>query len=110
MHRFALSTLFDEKSCLRELWESSLLCDVGLKSVDGECFRAHKIILASVSPFFRALLTGTGQCMKDVQEALPSGEQVIQLKGVEGNALGAILDAVYRRQVEVCALICWECS
>ncbi|GMH45013.1 hypothetical protein BSKO_12970 [Bryopsis sp. KO-2023] len=101
VHVFELNDLFEETSSLRELWQSKLLCDVVLKSFDGACVHAHKIVLASVSPFFRALFTGAGQSMKELSETLSTGENLVDLKGVQGSALEQILEAIYSRQLEV---------
>lgn len=72
-----------------------------LKSKDGVCVWAHRIVLASVSSFFRALFTGTGRSMRELEERLPSGEQCVELRGVTGDALELVLQAIYTRELEV---------
>jgi hypothetical protein len=45
-------------SALRDLWERGHLCDVVLVSTaDGAALRAHRLVLAAASGFFRALFT-----------------------------------------------------
>lgn len=101
MHLFTLRNLFEEASCLKHLWESKALCDVVLKSKDGGCVWAHRIVLASVSSFFRAMFTGTGRSMREVEERLPTGEQCIELRGVTGDALEMVMRAIYAKDLEV---------
>ena len=45
---------------LRSLWEDGDLFDITLE-VDGHFIRAHKVVLASHSPYFRAMFCGRFQ-------------------------------------------------
>ena len=42
---------------LGDLRENESLCDVRLKA-EGATFQAHRVVLAAVSPYFRAMFTG----------------------------------------------------
>ncbi len=48
---------------LAALWREEQLTDVALASADGRCVQAHRVVLAAVSSYFRALFIGAGaQC------------------------------------------------
>jgi hypothetical protein len=48
---------------LAALWREEQLADVALASADGRCVQAHRVVLAAVSSYFRALFIGAGaQC------------------------------------------------
>jgi len=48
---------------LAALWREDQLTDVALASADGRCVQAHRVALAAVSSYFRALFIGAGaQC------------------------------------------------
>eukprot|EP00803_Ostreobium_quekettii_P007929 evm.model.scf_841EXC.7 EVM.evm.TU.scf_841EXC.7 scf_841EXC:48893-54188(+) len=100
-HVFYLCDLLEEVSCLHDLWQRQQLCDVVLRTGDGGLVGAHKIVLASCSPFFRALFTGTGQSMREHQQRLTSGQSVVDLLGVDSAGLERVLGAVYARKLEV---------
>ena len=61
---------------LHSLWRQQLLCDVMLVA-SGESFQAHRVVLASCSPYFRwvtgSLQVGNGCCMDAVGEGENQG-------------------------------------
>ena len=74
-------SLFNDK----EFTDVTLVCD------DSKQITAHKAILASSSPFFRAVLT---------QNAHP--HPLLYLKGISLSQLQAILEFVYLGKTEIC--------
>mmetsp|Transcript_71769 Transcript_71769/g.149876 ORF Transcript_71769/g.149876 Transcript_71769/m.149876 type:complete len:624 (-) Transcript_71769:225-2096(-) len=76
---------FDLIKGLAGLYESQSLCDVTLR-VDGEDFKAHRVVLAAASDFLRVLLVGGWK---------ESKEEVVNLKGIDGKAFRAILKYLY---------------
>lgn len=67
------------------------LCDVVLKAGNVE-FHAHKVVLASSSPYFYAMFTG---------ELSESRQNVVTLKEIDSTALGLLVDFVYVAEIEV---------
>ncbi|KAL4098062.1 hypothetical protein QTP88_022733 [Uroleucon formosanum] len=47
----------DVFECLQSLRKDEVLCDIKLETDDGSIVIAHKVVLASVSPYFRAMFT-----------------------------------------------------
>lgn len=84
-----------EGSCLESLWKDEALCDVELRSLDGFSLKSHRVILASVSPFFKALFTGAGSEMSESQQ------RMIELRGVTGIGLHTVISAIYTNHIEV---------
>ncbi|KAK9842586.1 hypothetical protein WJX81_007541 [Elliptochloris bilobata] len=92
------------------LWRDGDLCDVCLVAADGHCVRAHRIVLASASTYFQALLLGAGaQCAppKLSDDGLPK----YTFEHIDHASLLAVLRVVYEGSgVEltadnVCALL-----
>lgn len=88
---------------LHHLWTEGLLCDIVLKPAGGDpaLLRAHRIVLAGASQFFRALFTGAGQHMRSSQVGSLDGVPILELHEVCGNALQIILKAIYSRELLV---------
>jgi len=97
----ALAPLLEASCGLADLWEEGCLTDVELQSADGVTLPAHKVVLAAASPFFRAFFTGTGTAMQEGCAATPAASQVVELPGVAGGAMRAIVRAIYRRSVQI---------
>lgn len=72
-----------------ELWESEGLVDVTLAS-DGQCLKAHKVILSASSPFF-----------KEIFMRNPCQHPVIVLQDVHYTELISILTFVYKGEVNI---------
>ncbi|XP_071844095.1 kelch-like ECH-associated protein 1B [Apostichopus japonicus] len=76
---------------LSELRDKHELCDVTLV-VDMVKFRAHRAVLASCSPYFRAMLTkGFKECKKER----------IDLKDVHPCTFSAIIDFMYTSEIRI---------
>ncbi|KAF4517214.1 hypothetical protein B566_EDAN005268 [Ephemera danica] len=71
------------------LWEEEGLVDVTLAS-EGQCIRAHKVILSACSPFFRRIF-----------ETNPCQHPVIILQDVHFPELEALLCFVYKGEVNI---------
>lgn len=52
-----------ENTDLLQLWESEELCDVIVRACDGHEIRAHRIVIAASSAYFRSLFVGAGRHM-----------------------------------------------
>ncbi|CAG9462521.1 unnamed protein product [Pedinophyceae sp. YPF-701] len=74
-----------------------VLCDVFLKAADDGVVPAHKIILAAVSPFFRAMFAGAGASMVEGR----TQDNTISLKGVDTAGLRVVVEAIYEGQIEL---------
>ena len=83
---------FDEnvKSSFGSLREDNDFTDVTLACEDGQQFEAHKVILASSSPFFQNILKG-------IKHTHP----FLYLSGMKGDELSAILDFLYCGEANV---------
>eukprot|EP00854_Cymbomonas_tetramitiformis_P011613 gene11613-13715_t len=79
---------------LLELWEEGQLCDITLCTSTDE-LPAHRIVLASASPFFRAMFTGAGEHMAEGKSTR------VDITGVDGETLRQLVACVYRREVEI---------
>lgn len=71
------------------LWEEEGLVDVTLAS-DGQCIRAHKVILSACSPFFRKVF-----------QSNPCQHPVIILQDVHFTELESLLCFVYKGEVNI---------
>ena len=83
------SSLLNE---MKKLRENSDLCDVTL-CVEQEEFKAHRLVLAACSPYFNAMFTN---------QHLESSSSRVQLNGVEGGALGALIEFAYTSSLVIC--------
>lgn len=77
---------------MKQLREKSDLCDVTL-CVEQEEYRAHRLVLAACSPYFNAMFTN---------QHLESSSSRVELNGVEGGALGALVDFAYTSSLVIC--------
>lgn len=73
-----------------DIFRQNLLCDVTLVAESME-IQAHKMVLASCSPYFYAMFTGFEESRQDR----------ITLQGVDFNALQLLIDYVYTSLVDV---------
>lgn len=80
------SSHFGSTFCLlNEFRETGELCDVYLEAKDIKV-PAHKAVLAACSPYFRAMFT---------TDFLEATQPIIQMQGVDGNALEDIVNYFY---------------
>lgn len=71
-------------------FRQNLLCDVTLVA-DGVEIPAHKMVLASCSPYFYAMFTSFTE----------SKAEKITIQGVDGQALQILVDYVYSSEIQV---------
>ncbi len=76
---------------MKVLRDNRNLCDITLCVEDQE-FPAHRIVLASCSPYFSAMFTN---------EHVESQQNRITLEGIEARMLESLLDFVYSSTVEI---------
>ncbi|RZF40576.1 hypothetical protein LSTR_LSTR013290 [Laodelphax striatellus] len=76
---------------LNELRKSNQFCDVTL-SVSGQIFPAHRNVLASFSPYFRAMF---------MSKLAESKQNVVSLKGIEVDMLSLLLDYAYTSSIVI---------
>ena len=79
---------FLEMNALRE---SEQLCDVILE-VEGERIPAHRVVLASLSSYFRAMFTG---------EMTESRKKVIAINGVDVESLKTLVEYAYTATIKI---------
>lgn len=79
---------FVEMNALRE---AELLCDVVLK-VEGESIPAHRVVLASLSAYFRAMFTA---------EMAESRKRVITINGVDAKSLRTLIEYAYTATIRI---------
>eukprot|EP00794_Sanderia_malayensis_P008156 gene8156-9028_t len=77
---------------LNEFRNTGLLCDVTL-CVDGRTFDAHKNILSSCSPYFKAMFSTK---MKESTETKP-----VVLNDIDANNMEALLNYIYTGDIEL---------
>ena len=70
---------------LHLLYQDSSLCDYTIIA-EGQSFKTHRNVLAAVSDYFRAMLTGS---------MLEARQDHVDLKGVTANAVKLLLDFAY---------------
>ncbi|KAK9403030.1 kelch-like 9 [Crotalus adamanteus] len=78
---------------LKQLYQSQQLCDVTL-GVEGKSFPCHRMLLASVSPYFRDLFT-SGSCESQNGEIL--------LEDMTASTLHSLLDYLYTEELSLSA-------
>ena len=76
---------------MNELRRQGVLCDVTLVA-EGVRFPVHKLVVASCSPYFRAMFNGA---MSE------SHQDVVSLEAVQANALKQLVDYIYTGEIEV---------
>lgn len=80
-------------SCMKTMRSKGELCDVNL--VVGESQRrisAHRVVLASCSPYFQAMFTG---------ELIESRQRDVTLQGVDPEAIQLLVDFAYTARIQV---------
>jgi hypothetical protein len=77
--------------CMDQLRRNEELCDVELV-VDNHCYRAHRVVLAASSMYFRAMFC---------RQMAESGQRRIAIQGVEGDALSALIKFSYTCVLEI---------
>lgn len=77
--------------CMDQLRRNEELCDVELV-VDNQCFRAHRVVLAASSMYFRAMFC---------RQMAESGQRRIVIQGVEADALAALIKFAYTCVLEI---------
>ena len=77
-------------NAFRQLWDDQDFADVTLVTVDELQVKAHKVILSSVSPFF-----------KNILQKNPHQNPLIYLKDINHKELDRIIRFVYLGQCEV---------
>ena len=76
------------------LWREGQLCDVSLAAADGRTVLAHRVVLASASSYFRALLMGAGaQCAPP--QLSEDGLPLYSFEHIGHAALLALLRVIY---------------
>ena len=76
---------------LSSLREENTLCDITLK-VEGKAIVAHRALLASVSPFFKALFT---------REFKEVNQDVIEIKEVSFRGMKLVIDCCYTSRLQL---------
>ena len=79
-------------SGLEELWKEGLFFDVEIITCDGSV-KSHKIVLASISPFFRTAFSPLQQLSNEV------GNDKIHLQNFSTLTVKKILQYVYTKKV-----------
>ncbi|TSU11379.1 Kelch-like protein 33 [Bagarius yarrelli] len=77
---------------IRSLWKRRVGCDVIMKVESGECFPAHRVILAAGGDYFRALFCS------GLRE---SNEDVVCLRGIASWVLESLLEFMYSGQFKL---------
>lgn len=88
LHMHCLSVLKQ----LNDFRNSNILCDATL-CVDGRTFYAHRNILASCSPYFKAMFSSK---MKEANETKP-----VILNDIEGHNMEELLKYIYTGEIEL---------
>ncbi|KAK9810251.1 hypothetical protein WJX72_007330 [[Myrmecia] bisecta] len=95
---FETSSLEASLPQLANLWQQGDLCDVVLLGKDGVTVPAHQIILAAASPYWAALLAGSGQEMQGgscKRRKLSDGHPVLEASDFNASSLRVLLQAIY---------------
>lgn len=77
---------------LNDFRENGEFCDVIISTDDGVKVSAHRVVLSSCSPYFRAMFTA---------DFLEAREAKVELKCVDGHALKDIIDYFYTSELHV---------
>lgn len=79
--------IFVPDICFRD----EVLCDIKLKTDDGTVLCAHKVVLVSASPYFRAMFTCFSERNKDV----------VNIKHLDSTVLHLLLDFIYTGEITI---------
>lgn len=71
---------------MNELRKEGAFCDVIIECDDGRCFEAHRIVLASASPYFKAMFS------HNMQE---SHQKRIKIRQIESRIMEELLNFTY---------------
>ena len=82
---------FDCFKVMKQLQGEKELCDVIL-AVDGAEFHAHRIILAGVSPYLRAMFTNG---------MLESAQKKVEISGIDAKTMELLIEFAYTGTIEV---------
>ncbi|XP_076877444.1 kelch-like protein 3 [Brachyhypopomus gauderio] len=91
MHTFSHTHMWKAFSLMNDLRSRKILCDVLLVAGEVEV-PAHKVVLASCSPYFCAMFTG---------EMSESKAPCVEIKEVDGQTLRKLVDYIYTAEIEV---------
>ncbi|XP_045064222.1 kelch-like protein 3 isoform X3 [Coregonus clupeaformis] len=91
MHTFNYTHMRKAFQLMNDLRSKKMLCDVLLVAGNIEV-PAHKLVLASCSPYFCAMFTG------DMSE---SKAQQVEIREVDGQTLRKLVDYIYTAEIEV---------
>uniref|UniRef100_A0A3Q3W9N2 BTB domain-containing protein n=1 Tax=Mola mola TaxID=94237 RepID=A0A3Q3W9N2_MOLML len=91
MHTFNQTHMTKAFQLMNELRSKKMLCDVQLVAGSVEV-PAHRVVLASCSPYFCAMFTG------DMSE---SKAQQVEIREVDGQTLRNLVDYIYTAEIEV---------
>lgn len=81
----------DSFALMNQFRKKNMMCDVALVA-EGTEINVHKLIMASVSPYFMAMFGGRmSECRADK----------VKLNGVNGDALKELVEYVYTAQIEI---------
>ena len=81
----------DGFTIMNELRKQNTLCDVTLVA-EGTEFPVHKLVVASCSPYFKAMFNGA---MSE------SNSDRVNLEGVQSDALRQLVEYIYTGEIEV---------
>jgi len=72
-------------------FRNEVLCDIKLKTDDGTVLCAHKVVLVSASPYFRAMFTCFSESNKDV----------VNIRHLDSTVLLLLLDFIYTGEITI---------
>lgn len=72
-------------------FRDKVLCDIQLEADDGTKLYGHKVVLASASPYFRAMFTSFKESDKDI----------VRIHEVDSLALKLSVDFIYTSEIMV---------
>ncbi|KAJ7338128.1 hypothetical protein JRQ81_010724, partial [Phrynocephalus forsythii] len=84
-----LPVLLPKREGLKQLYETQQLCDITL-GAEGRSFPCHRMLLASVSPYFRDVF---------INSSNESQNGEIQLKDMAASTIHSLLDYLYAEEV-----------
>lgn len=84
---------------LYSLYVDGSLSDILLRSPSGTIYPSHRIILASNSPFFRAMFISSGTLMKE------GSTRIIDLPNINDTSLSICLEAIYKNDTQTSSYV-----
>lgn len=91
LHNWKEDTAYDLQNGALNLLENDIMTDITLLVEEKE-FRCHKVILAAVSPYFRAMFSGGFR---------EENESIIHLKGMSAVKFEVVLNFIYSKSNDV---------